>query len=380
MTRPADPSATVVDFTRAVLAQPPDPDGVARFASRIHADRPGDPLLRLAPMAHRVLPLLGDHPAVPLIAGMYRKAYFRNRLLLSQGLRLIGLLEARGVPSAVLKGIPLALAHYGDLGARPMSDFDLLVPEDVNAQTVADAAAAMGLRPHSRQVHAWTFVDDLGLEFDIHRYLAPSLAYRGSSASLWRSLQPMEVGGAALQTLPPEGHVAHALVHSVAWNTSPPVRWIPDVALIQRNASPDWTVVWALLHEWGWSTGPADEIDVLWRAGLVPEEARSADTTVNTERWIDRAVQSMAVQDPREHPMRHVGNRMVAMPARLYSRTDSPRPNAARWYARYLDDLWEVNEGSLASAAARRIRARLRHGRVLPVYDPWDEARTAHAR
>src|ERR1700683_4642008 len=39
--------------------------------------------------------------------------------------------HANGIPTVVLKGAALSVLHYRDKGIRPMSDVDILVPEDV---------------------------------------------------------------------------------------------------------------------------------------------------------------------------------------------------------------------------------------------------------
>ncbi|MFO1501020.1 MAG: nucleotidyltransferase family protein [Verrucomicrobiota bacterium] len=53
----------------------------------------------------------------------------RGEHLQRELLRIIGLLEARDIPTIAFKGPVLAQAVYGDLGLRPFSDLDLLVPK-----------------------------------------------------------------------------------------------------------------------------------------------------------------------------------------------------------------------------------------------------------
>ncbi|MBZ5608241.1 MAG: nucleotidyltransferase family protein [Acidobacteriia bacterium] len=43
---------------------------------------------------------------------------------------LLSWFEAHGCPTLVLKGMALTLLHYRDMALRPMSDLDILVPED----------------------------------------------------------------------------------------------------------------------------------------------------------------------------------------------------------------------------------------------------------
>ena len=84
------------------------------------------PLRKLASF-HGVLPILRDQEE-------FRRAVQRNQ---QQALRLAGHLqqllrrfEAAGVPTLVLKGLPLARYLYGDIAARKAGDLDLWIPEN----------------------------------------------------------------------------------------------------------------------------------------------------------------------------------------------------------------------------------------------------------
>ena len=57
---------------------------------------------------------------------------YRNRLIIHRGLDLVGSLEDHGVACLLLKGCPLTALYYGDAGARPMGDFDILIPESAS--------------------------------------------------------------------------------------------------------------------------------------------------------------------------------------------------------------------------------------------------------
>ncbi|QMU78274.1 nucleotidyltransferase family protein [Streptacidiphilus sp. PB12-B1b] len=70
----------------------------------------------------------------------------RNRLLVAEAVRLVGLLLGQGVQVAVRKGAYLAPAVYRDPGLRPMNDIDLFV-DRAAAQEVAALLKAEGYLP-----------------------------------------------------------------------------------------------------------------------------------------------------------------------------------------------------------------------------------------
>jgi hypothetical protein len=59
-----------------------------------------------------------------------RATWRRNQVLFRRLDEVIGVLDEAGVATMALKGIPLALEHYGDPSLRPMADIDLLVTPD----------------------------------------------------------------------------------------------------------------------------------------------------------------------------------------------------------------------------------------------------------
>ena len=347
-----------------------DDRALAGHLSLLAEDRLDPTVVRLFPLAARhCAERLPRHPGLPLLLGLHRKARLRNLLLLRRGAAVVSELREQGWEPVALKGAPLLTGYYPDLGARPMSDLDLLLPSDVDPDRLRDALAAIGLRGHSRQVHAWTFVDDHELEYDLHRHLSPALAYPGAPSAV-PGREWVRLGPVLTSTLTPEGHIAHALVHSSYWNTTASVRWIADIALIEQSRAPDWAEVVAILTRWGWVGAAGARVAFLADHGLVPDRAISAFSAARPDGRLDRSIQRAAQSDPRRHPARHVLHRTVLLPLRLARRT----PGVGAWsYRHYLRDMWQVEEtAGLGPALRRRVRDRVRHGADLPVFEAVD--------
>jgi len=84
---------------------------------------------RLLPQLYRNLVALGvDDPALPRLREEHDRQEAANARLFARAGEAVGALEAAGVPTLVLKGAALAFLCYDSLGARPMTDVDVLVP------------------------------------------------------------------------------------------------------------------------------------------------------------------------------------------------------------------------------------------------------------
>ncbi|MEA2450419.1 MAG: hypothetical protein QOG63_2351 [Thermoleophilaceae bacterium] len=210
-----------------------------------HWDEQFDPgSFRLLPLVYRNLATLGSDDAwLGRLKGIYRRAWFLNQSLLHWGAGVVGRLEAAGVPTLLLKGAGLSLAHYRDLGVRPMDDLDVAVPLD-RRRAAIDELLAAGLRAESpftdeqlAYVHAEEFAGPDGRRLDLHW----SVLWRpGADDGLWHESVPVELHGTATRTLSPTDHLFHACDHGVYWSPIHPLRWVADVHVILRSGAIDW--------------------------------------------------------------------------------------------------------------------------------------------
>jgi len=240
------PTAAQMRLLRLILADRPDPAELAAWTREVDIEALDEGSARLLPSLYRRVSAAGlDHPWLPRMRSWHRRTFYLNQLLIHRGLRVVRALASQGVPSLLLKGSGLGRRYYGDLGERPMGDFDILLPEEARLDAVmAVLTKDAGLTLRNRALHALTFLGKDRLEIDVHRYLLPELAYRGSGRSLWERAEPIEIAGESWRTLSAEDHVFHTLVHGLRVSDVPPLRWIVDTATVLR-ATPrfDWGLV-----------------------------------------------------------------------------------------------------------------------------------------
>ena len=215
-----------------------------RWRASVEFDDLDEPEQRLLPVVYRNLGerLSGDS-VEGRMRGIYRLAWTRNQLLAAAAAAAIRALAQAGIPTLSLKGAPLSVLNYRDMGARPMADVDLLVRP-------AQAAAAMDclwgggwrteLNDPKRMIrvhHSYAFSKPPQGEVDLHWF---SLWTTSGDAPLWEAAVPLEVGGE--RTLAPcsADSLLNVCAHGSPRQPTPAFRWIADAVTIVRSDPPDW--------------------------------------------------------------------------------------------------------------------------------------------
>lgn len=207
--------------------------------------------------SHQLLPLVHHNvaaagvvdDALPRLRGAHRRSWLTNQQLLHRVRSPLERVHHRGIDLMLLKGVPLALRYYGDLGLRPMKDVDALVHRG-DAEAVIALVVSEGWRPlfpdldrELRTKHGTTFVDDEGGELDVHWELGGLLSPRGTARiDVWDAAEPFEWAGLALLAPAPADLLLHVIVHGVWIESAAAARWVADAAMVIHAAGPelDW--------------------------------------------------------------------------------------------------------------------------------------------
>lgn len=209
---------------------------------------------RLMPMVYRNLEK-SDEPLIPHLRGIYRYTWMTNQRFLEKMKQVVDALHQAKIDTIVLKGIPLSLLYYKDMGVRLMYDLDVLVPT-----TQADRALQLLQEPpislkssqfetkHRQLLHAMHLWDTQKVDVDLHWNLLFQHAYPGADTPFWKSRQPLALTNTLLtHALSPTHQLFHNLVHGYSWSVSQPVpiRWIADSYVIYTK--PDIAIDWHVL-------------------------------------------------------------------------------------------------------------------------------------
>jgi hypothetical protein len=219
------------------------------WSSTVDVERLDEGSFRLLPLLYRNIARLGcASPLMPRLKGVHRQSWYKNQLLFRRIADVLGALEAAGVSTLLLKGIPLTVLYYRDEAVRPMADADVLVrPSDV--ETTRAVLEQYGWHPGRVPLKwpvpyrgSWTFVDHDGRELDLHWHVFPECLYADADDELWAAAQPLCIRGVRTNALCRADQLLHALTHGLHWNPVPSIRWVADALTIiaQRDASMDW--------------------------------------------------------------------------------------------------------------------------------------------
>lgn len=215
-------------------------------------ERPDGGSYRLLPLVYRNLAAQDYQGARSgTLRGIHRQAWSRNQTLFHQVRPFLEEARAAGTPVLLLKGAPLALQVYPDVGCRPMGDVDVLVPASSvrhlweRLESAGWRAAYWRPRPLRNSFfafrHAMDFEAPQGGRVDLHWHGLNLCCDSRGDELFWQDAQPLEFQGIPVQTCTPAAHLLHLCVHGIVWNDAPPVRWVADAALLLRRfPNPDW--------------------------------------------------------------------------------------------------------------------------------------------
>jgi Uncharacterised nucleotidyltransferase len=352
------PNATQLRLLRLVLTSPVDRDALAAWTASVDLQNLDAGSVRLLPSLYLRLNEAGiDHPWLAIMRGWYRRSLYRNRLIIHRGLDLVQMLESRGVPTLLLKGCPLIALYYKDPGSRPMGDFDLLIDESHDRGEVETILAEGGqARLRSRSLHADTYVDRDGFEYDLHWYLVPELAVAGQSHALWTRARDVVIEGRRLRTLGSEDHLFHAIVHGMRISDVPPMRWIVDVATITSRAAAagepiDWLSVAEQAERAATAVPLARGLGFLLDSGILGAEAKAAHAALAAAPQADALLFNAMMRPP---SLAFHLSRPWLLYRRLARLSVSQGPGPTAGFRRFLAELWNLESPQQVPATAWR--------------------------
>jgi hypothetical protein len=210
------------------------------------------------PGSFRLLPLLYnnlhkhgvDDSAMGKLKGIYRQAWSKNQTLFHEMAKVIEFLQNAGIKTMLLKGASLSLLYYKNNGSRPMADIDVLVP--LKQARLADELLQKAgwtspfplteldlIYGHAIQLH-----NRLDKEFDLH-WRPFNGCQDEYEKDFWDGAIPVKMANVDSMSPNPTDMLFHVIIHGVAWNPVPPIRWIADaITLINSD---DFTIDWQRL-------------------------------------------------------------------------------------------------------------------------------------
>jgi len=198
---------------------------------------------RLLPLAFRNL-LRHGGPKDPYLTHAYANSFGANARLLGEAGSALRALHEASIETMVLKGTALLVGHYRDLGARPMSDADILVPEP-RIREALDALDASGWRsdPARRWLgspqHADPVFSPNGANVDLHRHATTEAPWAVADRRFFDDATPIEVGGVQTLAMSAGDQLLHSAVHGLRWSIARSPVWMVDIVTLLREGQVD---------------------------------------------------------------------------------------------------------------------------------------------
>jgi len=216
---------------------------------------------RLLPKLHvQLTRLCSDKqwPRKEMLKGVWKKSFLENTTRLKLMFDITNTLNAVGIQFVLLKGLANAIGLYGDLGARPMSDIDILIqPEELESchQSLIEQGWHTETPPspaRKRFQYASTYYHPNGGNLDLHWRPAEEFTSDYYDHNDLGTTFQFTWMGKTLNALNPTTNLACTILHGCAWNHLSPVRWISDSLLLLKGTSNpiDWTAFEALVDRY----------------------------------------------------------------------------------------------------------------------------------
>lgn len=212
---------------------------------------------RLLALVYSNLEKSGD-PIVSTLRGYYRYSWMKGNYFVNNAARLVSTLQNAGFDVMLLKGIPLALLYYKNVGVRPMEDIDIFVPLHQIEAVIGFIEQNLGLKGNMHEnslrklgmFHAMHFTDGKGLDFDLHWHFHIYNLNAEADQPMWDKKIPFSITPeVSCATLSPTHQLYRNFTHGYQWLLpNPPIRWIPDSLIILKTSASlvDWTELFEL--------------------------------------------------------------------------------------------------------------------------------------
>jgi len=209
--------------------------------------------LRLLPLLHENLKAHGvADPLMERFKGVHRLYWYRNQMLLRTMAGVLKEFQDAGIRTMVLKGAALIQQYYEDYGSRPMSDFDVLVP-DAHVLRGVEILRSLGWTSYPEAQTTFSkdscavrsachFVDADGRELDLHWRLLNECRYKGADDDFWNETISTNIFGINTCILCPTDQFLYLIIRGPKWEYPSPLRWIADAMMIIDISLPqiDW--------------------------------------------------------------------------------------------------------------------------------------------
>lgn len=296
--------------------------------------------MRLLPALNARLQAHGvDHPLLPRIAGIQRRAFYINNLLLHRAAELMGRLGAHGLDALLLAAAASVLRGGPAAPPQPIRQIDLLLPASADSADVDRAALAdPALQAVTRQRGYHVYRDEQGHFYRLHWTLRPyGAAERPGLLDRSRVVARPE---GEVRVIGAEHQFFATVWAGMAHDGPVPAIWVADaLACLAAADGFDWPRAVALADAHGCREMLAAVLAFLTAAGLAGPgvDVALAELQAHRDPWQDRRLARLRTRPPGGTLLCRTERLMLPYLAELRRRGELPSPRTfaahvrARW-------------------------------------------------
>jgi len=237
----------------------------------------------LLPQLYQALMRLGlDDPLMAIFAGISRRAWYENQLLLASLRQLLEALADEQIDCVLVGEVPLVLNHFESRHPRRIERLDIVVSSGAARQAarLLNTAGWASDRPLTEEEIAYSHVKRFNGPnariLDLHWHFIGSAASARVDQFFQAARQTLPLQGVSAWHLAPEATLIHSLLDDRSLLAAMPARWVADeLALIAGTASAiDWNRIVAFAIETRLASRLRRKLELLKHFGApVPETA-----------------------------------------------------------------------------------------------------------
>jgi len=262
------------------------------------------------PATVRLLPLLNNRirssnlntETTGRIKGVYRLAWFKNQRLLDRLSSSTELLEKASIPVLLLKGSSLLINIYKDVGARLMSDADILInPSDAKKAILLMLEGGWKISDANfpdvnyfdqdsilRLNKGIPFVNDEGIGIDMHWRLFDFPGNINNEKimpfdEVFKYSTSIEFNNKKYNVMSPEDILMHVIVHGAEGNMHRTFRWITDTVAIIEQCDVDWVKFIDNVRKYGFEADISIAFTYILENNFISIPDEFADQLLNLE-------------------------------------------------------------------------------------------------
>lgn len=225
------------------------------WEARVELDRVDFGAFRLLPLLHHNLKKNGIASRdAERLAGIARRAWAENQLILNRASRALAELARLEFPVLLLKGVPLIVEVYRDTGLRTLGDVDILV-HPADAAAILEWLTKNGWRYKLGSLPAdplasttsLNFISPEGLDLDLHWAIFFNRPEPQNDLPFWKAATPMNLNGVPALGPGWADLFFIACTQGFRWDPVLPLRWVADAywMLTHPDREMDWgRLVW----------------------------------------------------------------------------------------------------------------------------------------